>query len=40
MLGYAMLMWIGFKLGAPNWYWWCWRIERQLEDRLENGQVD
>lgn len=26
MLGYAMLMWIGFELGAPNWYWWCWGI--------------
>lgn len=26
MLTLAMLMWIGFELGAPNWYWWCWGI--------------
>lgn len=24
MLALAMLMWIGFKLEAPTWYWWCW----------------
>lgn len=26
MLTLAMLFWIGTKLGAPSWYWWCWGI--------------
>ena len=26
MLSLAMLMWVGMKLSAPTWYWWCWGI--------------
>lgn len=26
MFSLAMLFWVGFKLGAPTWYWWCWGL--------------